>query len=369
VRRSRDQPPCVDILVKVRGSVVILVVWLCVIVASLGQLVLAGLAAGQADDRVTDAGEGSFARRCHSPDIIRCIGFDSEREVGGHVTPAWDGMIRAQLDPLVKASGKASLRFEIPSESAENTSGTFWVNFSDDLSVQFGPGQEFYVQWRQRFSADMLSPSMGGGGWKQIAIGEGDRRGFSSGSCTDLGIVMNNNYYRGFPQLYHSCGRKDGRYEGFVEPVGAPPRDFLLQNAIREPGCLYSLQGKWVPPCHGYKPDTWMTFQIRVKVGTWYRNDRVYRHDSVVQAWVADETQPARMIVDFSPRDAECQMQPLSLPSCQTGYDLVNLDSRARYGKVWLMPYNTGKSVSRTHPTAYTWYDELIISRSPIADP
>src|SRR5207253_1971940 len=161
---------------------------------SLGQLVPSRLAAGQADDRVTDVGEGSFARRCHSPDIVRCIGFDSEREVRGHLTRAWDGMIRAQLDPLVKASGKASLRFEIPSASAENTSGTFWVNFSDDLSVQFGPGQEFYVQWRQRFSADMLSPSMGGGGWKQIAIGEGDRRGFSAGSCTDLGIVMNNGY-------------------------------------------------------------------------------------------------------------------------------------------------------------------------------
>ena len=43
--------------------------------------------------------------------------------------------------------------------------------------------------------------------------------------------------------------------------------------------------------------------------------------------------------------------------------------SDQRYGKIWLLPYNTGKDPAQVHPTAYTWYDELIISRNKIADP
>jgi len=40
-----------------------------------------------------------------------------------------------------------------------------------------------------------------------------------------------------------------------------------------------------------------------------------------------------------------------------------------KYGKVWLLPYNTSKSSSVTNPISHTWYDELIISRNKIADP
>jgi len=29
----------------------------------------------------------------------------------------------------------------------------------------------------------------------------------------------------------------------------------------------------------------------------------------------------------------------------------------------------TNKDSTQTHPTVHTWYDELIISRNPIADP
>jgi hypothetical protein len=36
---------------------------------------------------------------------------------------------------------------------------------------------------------------------------------------------------------------------------------------------------------------------------------------------------------------------------------------------VWLIPYNTNKDGTQDHPTAYTWYDELIISKSRIPDP
>jgi hypothetical protein len=77
----------------------------------------------------------------------------------------------------VKASGAGSLRFEIPSNSPADTSGSMWLNFMDYQSVQFGEGQEFFVQWRQRLTQDMLRDFLGGGGWKQVIIGEGDQVG------------------------------------------------------------------------------------------------------------------------------------------------------------------------------------------------
>jgi hypothetical protein len=40
-----------------------------------------------------------------------------------------------------------------------------------------------------------------------------------------------------------------------------------------------------------------------------------------------------------------------------------------RFGKIWLLPYHTGKDASVSNPIAYTWYDELVISRNKIADP
>jgi hypothetical protein len=39
-----------------------------------------------------------------------------------------------------------------------------------------------------------------------------------------------------------------------------------------------------------------------------------------------------------------------------------------KFGKVWLLPYHTGKSAAQVHPTGFMWYDELIISTAQIAD-
>jgi hypothetical protein len=240
--------------------------------------------------------------------------------------------------------------------------------------VQFDSGQEFYVQWRQRFSPEFITTQYaGGGGWKQAIITEGDRPGFLAPSCQDIGVIVQNTYGRKFPRTYHSCGVKDGQYEPLQEPLGSPPVDFYLQNGVRNPGCLYSLVNSghsYIPPCVGYKPNQWMTFQVHIKVGTWYRNDKMYKHDSILQMWVAEEGKPSVLVIDFSPHDPTCAAHPASQPPCQTGYDLVRVNtSQAKYGKVWLTPYNTGKLNTTSYPVAYTWYDELIISKLRIPDP
>lgn len=325
----------------------------------------------------TSGGDSDFQDRCSSPGVVKCVGFDSPADIAGKYgdpSGILPGDSTPVIDTTVKASGNGSLKFTIPANSSANSSGSYFTNFSDDLSVQFDSGREFYIQWRQRFSPEFISTQYAGGeGWKQVIISEGDRPGVRVPSCQPMELVVTNNYYRGFPQLYHSCGEKDRQYEPFVESIPPSYTDFYLQNAIRNPGCLYSLVNSgrpYIPPCVGYKANQWMTFQVRIKVGTWYTGNHVYKHDSIVQMWVAEEGKPSLLVIDFSPKGKACQEEQVSIPACQTGYDLVNTKSGvAKYGKIWLLPYNTGKNPSVRYPTAYTWYDELIISRQRIPDP
>jgi len=92
-----------------------------------------------------------------------------------------------------------------------------------------------------------------------------------------------------------------------------------------------------------------MTFQVKIKTGP--RVGDEWRN-SVVTLWIARENQPSELVINF----------PWNLTAGSAGED-------QKFGKVWLLPYNTGKSSAQSHQPAFTWYDELIISRTQIADP
>ncbi len=331
--------------------------------------------AGKAESSVGSAKLGDdddFKARCHAPGVVRCVGFDSRSDIAGHTDPDASGVYSPEIDTSVSASGRGSLKFTVPAFSKANSSGQYWTNFSDDLSVQFdslvngdpkSKSNEFFVQWRQRFSPEMLVPFKGSNGWKQAIIGEGDRPDHRAYSCTDIDLVLENSGQFGMPRMYHSCGNKDDQYEQLSIPEGVDVTGssiFSPQNATPPAGKCRLVTGfpPKIPPCVGYKANQWMTFQVRVKVGTWYEdNSRHYHHDSTVQLWVAEEGKPSVPVIDFSPEN-------------KTGYDLVNTSmGKAKFGKVWLLPYQTNKDGEAPHDKAYTWYDELIVSREKIADP
>ncbi len=142
--------------------------------------------------------------------MIKCVSFDAAADIAGtygNNSGILSGDTTPVLDTSVKASGNSSLKFTIPSNSGSDTSGSYFTNFSNDLSVQFGANEEFYIQWRQRFSPEFLNTFyQGGGGWKQVIIGTGDKPGGTLyASCTALETVVQNTYQRGFPQMYNSC--------------------------------------------------------------------------------------------------------------------------------------------------------------------
>ena len=262
----------------------------------------------------------------------------------------------ATRDTTVSASGASSLKFTIPAKSGSDSSGSYFTNFSADLSVLFGENSEFFVQWRQRFSPEFVATKfLGGGGWKQIIIGAGDKlNGKFETSCTALETVVQNLQHRGFPQMYNSCtgSTSHGAYNPFEAPFNS--FDFKLQNGRPAPYCLYS-QGNssyFAPTgnCFGYVANEWLTFQIRIKTGPRVNDEFTNSH---VTLWVGRLGKPSELVLDWGPYNLSA-----GAPS-----------ENQRYGKLWLLPYNTGKDSSVTNPTAYTWYDELIISRNQISDP
>ncbi|MGE0761836.1 MAG: hypothetical protein AB7N80_01030 [Bdellovibrionales bacterium] len=324
-------------------------------------------------------GAQDFQTRCTAPGVVKCVGFDNTTDFSngsggqngaygfnsGIIPPSGTSdYTRAVRDTTLKASGNSSIKFVIPSNSGSDTSGAYFTNFSSDLSVQFDGGQEFFVQWRQRFSAEFIATKYtGGGGFKQVIVGTGDQPGCTGAqsaspkcfsSCSSLELPVNNYYQEGFPMMYNSCSgsTSHGPYDGFYEAFGA--FDFKLQNGRPAPFCLYSQSstGFFAPNgnCFGYVANEWMTFQMHVKLGARVGDEFKASH---VKLWGAREGRPSELLIDWG---------PYNLTAGQVG-------ANERYGKVWLVPYNTGKSAAQAHPTAYTWYDELIISRSKIADP
>ena len=312
-------------------------------------------------------GAQSFSTRCAQPGVIKCVGFDAASDISGTYgsnSGILPGDATPALDTGVRASGASSLKFTIPSNSGANSSGSYFTNFSSDLLTQFGADTEFYIQWRQRFSPEFLNTFyQGGGGWKQAIIGTGDKPGCTSGnsasslcysSCTALETVVQNTNQRRYAQMYNSCSgsASHGAFAGFEEPFAGS--DFKLQNARPSPFCLYSSTGAGTqfPPtgnCFGYFPNEWMTFQVKIKTGP--RVGDEWRN-SVVSLWIARENQQSELVINF----------PWNLTAGSAGED-------QKFGKVWLLPYNTGKSSAQSHQPAFTWYDELIISRTQIADP
>jgi hypothetical protein len=304
--------------------------------------------------------------------VVRCIGFDEavDFNIGsGGTGGAWQqnfgifppsgtsDYTRATRDTSTKASGNSSLKFTIPANSGSDSSGSFFANFSKDLSVRFGENSEFFVQWRQRFSPEFIATKFaGGGGWKQVIIGTGDAPGgeFQT-SCSALETVVQNTYHRGFPQMYNSCtgSTSHGPYNAFEEPFGA--YDFKLQNGRAAPYCLYSQDANdsfFAPNgnCFGYYANEWLTYQVRIKTGPRVNDEFT---NSYVTLWIARAGKPSELVMNWG---------PYNLTAGAPGED-------QRFGKVWLLPYNTSKSASATNPISYTWYDELIISRTQVPDP
>ena len=325
--------------------------------------------------------QSDFVARSNDSNVVFSEGFDTVSSVEGVKRFPDSKQAYATFTNLQSASGSGALQFEIPAQTGATMTGTWRTNFSDDESIKFGAGDDLYVQWRQRFSASMLdSIYEGGGGWKQIIIGQGDDPGYEYGdagetsSCTSLELVIQNVLHRSFPQAYHNCGE----YIPFVSDFNSEYNayDFKFQNAIhnlsgtndKERYVLYSQEDSQTNsvrsdfPGMAYFPNEWMTFQVHLKLGplgtaidSLSGQSKSGFTNSTIEMWVA--------------REGQASVKTHSFTGVVLRREDGGNDTAEKYGKIWLLAFNTGKDASKSYPIAHTWYDELIISRSKIADP
>lgn len=274
-----------------------------------------------------DPASRDFAARCTAEGVVKCVGFDQDGDfTAGQLNPAADGRIRATQDQKIVASGRGSLRFEIPSRSPPNSSG-YWL---DSLGAKFGQNSTFHFQFRQRFSPEFLETRYKEpAGWKQFIV-------YQSGpSCTSVQLVLINQYLRGLPTMYAACGQ-DNLY------VLRPDGDHFIQQG----DYLCSRRNPAPGRCARYVADQWLTFSFQVDVGTFGRPD------TRVQGWIGYGAGPVRQFIDFPDLVLNFSDSPTEA-----------------FNRIQLTPYQTDKDPAQEHPVAYTWYDELIVSRKAIAAP
>jgi len=342
---------------------------------------------------LASGGGQTFAQRCAAAGVVLCNGFDVDADrgtVGASSIGTWRGVFRngqsgcntsdanrcPTIDTTTSASGGGSLKFVVPSNSDSGGSGQFFTNVSSDMSTRFGSGQTFYMQVRMRFSCDFLFTNCpagtgvrayaGSGGWKTVDISQADRSATCfpgsvtcATSCSELEIVVQNTNNSGFVQGYHGC---PGTYQGssfvFEQQAGS---EFYRQNAYAGLCPRSEVIVGNLANCFTYKMNEWMTFKARVSIGTFVAGgtgacatfSQGCYPNSIVEYWMGREGQPLVKTHSFT-------------FTLNASFDGTQTE---KWGKFWLLPYNTGKDSTVSNPDAYLWYDELVISTQDIADP
>ena len=344
-----------------------------------------------------------FQQRCADPNVILCDSLDDGPVRGAGITAktknatlaeALQGRYRdwrwcqhvagvkpatPSLDRAMKASGSGSLKFTVPTNSGSGSAGNCQINFTPDHSVQFGEGETFFVQFRVRLSCELLfvdcdpkSPTYkqarrtyrakpGTTGFKVSIINAGDHPGLEHppASCTAQELVLVDGG-QGIVAGYHSCNWYDSHRfnlglhprSGWVYEDRQPirrKRDDVIRGCYNvDPGTGMPAKAMW-RECILWVADEWLTITQQITVGRWTDKVDDPARSSNVRVWIAREGEKPVRVIDYS-RNLQRPEKPFM-----------------KYGKIWLLPYMTNKDPSEVHPEAHMWFDELIVSRGPIA--
>jgi hypothetical protein len=174
----------------------------------------------------------------------------------------------------------------------------------------------------------MLKNDWGDTTWKQVIFHN------EKATCGDVELTTAQYYHAGFPIMYTDCG---GR--GIVTNNGNPP--YKLEQG--DYNCWYGKTN--TKDCFLYPANQWVTFYYEISIGPWGKPE------SSINAWAGLDGKPLRQWI---------KMQNFVLKSDHPGHD---------YDCLTLLTYMTNKDPGRNLPTAYAWYDELIVSTKPIGPP
>ncbi len=340
---------------------------------------------------VTGGVGSDFATRCNAAGVFFCNGFDSAGDLGGSGFGSARGRGSPdgtpcnanncpQIDTVTKVSGAGALKFTIPPGGSGADGGSYWANPSTDGSVRFGEGQTWYVQFRQRVTASYASAAANNNKIHWVSS-RPDLPGCSTSftalcfaTCTENELVNQNQYTdptKAFPRWYTGCPDPINNFE-FIQPI--TPGQYDLEPGRTAPGCLYDnvVAGNIFPPsgnCFPFSFDQWVTWSYKITLGTigtgaagglcydasnpsipTNKGNCYYGGQFLVRAGL--DGQPLTTVLNWTgPMIAKYNTDPTEL----------------KYGKVFFAPYTGVGSVLPSG--ANMWFDELIMSTSPIADP
>ena len=206
-------------------------------------------------------------------------------------------------------------------------------------------------------------------------------------SSAILKLVIQTYYQQHFLHTYTYMDSQDGHPWNVTDtPLFAQGPPIPSGDLDMEPGsqCMYQASlttgiNAAPPACWIMPADEWITFQLGMyfgdsfqTIGTFPQADpefggdyRVF-HNSRVKIWTARDGGTSQLIVDWNPGTPG--YRPLIA---------YNTNQDMRYGKVWLFPYLTAKSLTQRHGLGQVWYDEVIIKHTtndagltqPVPDP
>jgi hypothetical protein len=278
-----------------------------------------------------------FEARCAAEGVLVCRGFDSADELNqisletetGAEADGEGTMDHISIDTSMKTSGAGALRFEIVGQTGSNHSGAY----RQLMGQAFGEGTSFYAQFRLRLSSEFVGTQ-----WDSV-VGSSPKIVIfhhSSATCNDIEWTqMMNGWYSHIATMYTHCGQ--------FAPGGTDSDSNLQQGDFT---CPYGSDYANDPNCFKYPAEQWMTFYFKATMGQWGEPN------SHLQAWVSIDGEPYKSWID---------------DPAFTLY--AEGESTEGFNSAYLTTYMTNKDASADHPTAYVWYDELIVSTQPIAVP
>jgi hypothetical protein len=293
--------------------------------------------------------DSDFAARCAAPGVVKCVGFDNTTTdiVRGHnLWPDGNGTYRAGMDTTMKASGAGSLRFDLPPppHAGANIAGKWLPETNDGLGKLFGQNSVFYVQFRQRFSPEMLKQTWDSY-YKTVLFH------YNQESCAGLELTTINYWLTNLATMYSDCGARlmtttlDGSSYTSNTPLLLQQGDYKCQYGAESPAtCFYLVANEW------------LTFYYKIQVGTFDQPN------SVIEAWVAREGATAYK---------EWTRVPNFTIGCNTDPCTQSPGKDQGFNNLMFTPYMTALSTTSglAGVTSHVWYDELIVSTQPIAVP
>jgi hypothetical protein len=301
--------------------------------------------------QTTSTPDQDFQKRCSASGVLVCQGFDSAStfvyspsQVNGVYPPSGSTKVLAVQDTSVKLSGASSLRFDIPGNSGADMAG----NYSTDFGARFAQNSKFYVQFAQRFDSNYTTVNWSSMNTspKQMILYDG-----AGLTCAAFELTLVDYYSSNIPYVYSECGGRSVRtsLNNISSFTTAVP--YLYQQGTSTTSgynCEYNQETVGTgngAGCLYYPANTWITFYLEVFVGTFGQAN------STIHAYVATNGGAYRQFINV------------------TDYTINKDTASSAFSRILLSPYMTGKDASITHPTAHTWFDELIISSQPIASP